>query len=56
MIDIGVAAMGHISLAEAPREIAFMPTDGVGPHLIWYVGGPYAYLSIHFADFTDPIT
>jgi hypothetical protein len=40
---------------EAPREIAFMPTDGLGPHRIWYVGGRYAYLSVHFADFSDHV-
>jgi hypothetical protein len=44
-----------ISRPEAPREISFMPTDGVGPHRIWYVGGRYAYLSIHFSDFSDHI-
>ena len=38
-----------------PREIGFMPVDGVGPHRIWYVGGRYAYASIHFADYTDQI-
>ena len=32
-----------------------MPTDGLGPHRIWYVGGRYAYLSIHFADFSDHV-
>ena len=31
-----------LSKPEAPREIAFMPTDGLGPHRIWYVGGRYA--------------
>ena len=44
-----------ISRPEAPHEIAFMPTDGVGPHRIWYVGGRYAYVSIHFSDFSDHI-
>lgn len=42
-----------ISKPEKPREIGFMPVDGIGPHRIWYVGGRYAYASIHFADFTD---
>src|ERR1700719_3214204 len=32
-----------IAHPEAPREIAFMATEGVGPHRIWYVGGRYAY-------------
>ena len=44
-----------LSKPEAPREIGFMPTDGLGPHRIWYVGGRYAYLSIHFADFSDHV-
>jgi hypothetical protein len=44
-----------LSRPEAPREIGFMPTDGMGPHRIWYVGGRYAYLSIHFADFSDHV-
>jgi hypothetical protein len=38
-----------------PKEIGFMPVDGIGPHRIWYVGGRYAYASIHFADYTDHI-
>src|SRR5882762_821768 len=33
-----------IAHLEAPREIAFMATEGVGPHRIWYVGGRYACL------------
>jgi hypothetical protein len=32
-----------------------MPVDGIGPHRIWYVGGRYAYASIHFADVTDHV-
>ena len=44
-----------ISQPATPREIAFMPVDGIGPHRIWYVGGRYAYVSIHFSDFTDQV-
>jgi hypothetical protein len=44
-----------ISRPDKPTEIGFMPTDGLGPHRIWYTGGRYAYASIHFADFTDHI-
>ena len=44
-----------ISKPEKPTEIGFMPVEGVGPHRIWYVGGRYAYASIHFHDFTDHI-
>ena len=44
-----------ISRPAEPREIGFLPVDGIGPHRIWYAGGRYAYASIHFADFTDHI-
>ena len=44
-----------IARPEAPREIAFMATEGVGPHRIWYVGGRYAYVSIHTPEFTDQV-
>ena len=44
-----------ISKPAKPVEIGFMPIDGIGPHRIWFVGGRYAYASIHFADFTDHI-
>ena len=44
-----------ISRPQKPAEIGFMPVDGLGPHRIWYVGGRYAYASIHFADFTDHV-
>ncbi len=40
---------------DAPREIAFMPIGGLGPHRIWYVGGRYAYVSIHFPGFSDHV-
>lgn len=44
-----------ISHPETPREIGFMPVDGIGPHRIWYVGGRYAYVSIHFSDVLDHV-
>ena len=44
-----------IAHPEAPREIAFMATEGVGPHRIWYVGGRYAYASCHWQGFTDHV-
>ncbi|MFZ0372510.1 MAG: hypothetical protein WB772_02330 [Xanthobacteraceae bacterium] len=44
-----------ISQPARPREIAFMPVNGLGPHRIWYVGGRYAYISAHFEGFTDRI-
>ena len=44
-----------IARPEAPREIGFMATPGIGPHRIWYVGGRYAYVSIHTPEFTDQV-
>ena len=44
-----------ISAPAEPREIGFMPVDGIGLHRIWYVGGRYAYASAHFNEFTDHI-
>jgi hypothetical protein len=38
-----------------PREIGFMPVEGIGLHRIWWVGGRYAYASVHFDGFTDHI-
>src|SRR6516225_4601928 len=44
-----------ISRGEAPREIAFLPLGGLGPHRIWYVGGRYAYVSVHLPEFSDHV-
>jgi hypothetical protein len=44
-----------IARPEAPREIGFMPVDGLGLHRIWYVGGRYAYVSAQLQGFTDYI-
>ena len=44
-----------IARPEAPREIGLMPTEGVGPHRIWYAGGRYAYASIHTPEFSDHV-
>jgi hypothetical protein len=44
-----------ISRPDKPREVGFMPVDGMGPHRIWWVGGRYAYASIHFADVVDHV-
>lgn len=42
-----------ISDPAAPREIGFMPVDGVGLHRIWYTGGRWAYASALLRGFTD---
>ena len=38
-----------------PREIAFMPLEGLGVHRIWYDGGDWAYLSALPPGFSDDI-
>ncbi len=38
-----------------PREIGFMPVEGVGLHRIWYVGGRWAYASALLDGYTDYI-
>ncbi|MCB8877022.1 LVIVD repeat-containing protein [Acidisoma silvae] len=40
---------------EVPRQIGFMPVDGVGIHRLWYTGGPYAYASALPDGFSDYI-
>jgi hypothetical protein len=42
-----------ISTPGKPREIGFMPVDGVGLHRIWYTGGRWAYASALLKGFTD---
>jgi hypothetical protein len=39
----------------APREIGFMPVEGIGLHRIWWVGGRYAYASAHLDGFIDHV-
>ena len=36
-----------------PREIGFLHMPGFGAHRIWWVGGRYAYVSVHFEGFID---
>ncbi|HUC18376.1 MAG TPA: hypothetical protein VMA37_11915 [Acetobacteraceae bacterium] len=44
-----------ISKPDEPRQIGFMPVEGVGLHRIWYVGGRWAYASALIDGFTDYI-
>lgn len=44
-----------ISTPGRPREISFMPVDGVGLHRLWYTGGRWAYASALLDGFTDYI-
>jgi hypothetical protein len=42
-----------VSRPDSPREIAFLPIPGFGAHRLWWVGGRYAYVSVHFNGFID---
>lgn len=44
-----------ISTPGQPREISFMPVDGVGLHRLWYTGGRWAYASALLDGFSDYI-
>jgi hypothetical protein len=44
-----------ISSPTEPREIGFMPVDGLGLHRIWYTGGQYAYVSAQLDGYSDYI-
>jgi hypothetical protein len=42
-----------ISNPASPREIGFLAVPGFGGHRIWWVGGRYAWLTVHFEGFID---
>ncbi len=42
-----------VSNPASPREIGFLNTGGLGAHRIWWIGGRYAYASVHFDGFID---
>lgn len=44
-----------ISTPGQPREIGFMPVEGVGLHRIWYTGGRWAYASALLDGYSDYI-
>jgi hypothetical protein len=48
-------AVFDISKPAEPRQIGFMPVDGVGLHRIWYVGGRWADASAMMEGFSDYI-
>jgi hypothetical protein len=44
-----------ISSPAAPREIGYLGMPGLGAHRIWWVGGRYAYASVHLEGYIDHI-
>lgn len=44
-----------ISNPAAPREISYLAMPGLGAHRIWWVGGRYAYASVHLEGFIDHV-
>lgn len=44
-----------ISTPDKPREISFLPLDGIGIHRIWFVGGRWAYVSALLDGYSDYI-
>jgi hypothetical protein len=46
-------AIYDIANPASPRQIGFLPIDGVGAHRLWYVGGRYAYASVLPNGFSD---
>lgn len=48
-------AIYDISRPAQPKQISFLPIDGVGVHRLWYVGGRYAYASVLPKGFSDYI-
>ncbi|MGQ5289157.1 LVIVD repeat-containing protein [Pectobacterium actinidiae] len=44
-----------ISTPDKPRELSFLPLDGIGIHRIWYVGGRWAYVSALLDGYSDYI-
>lgn len=37
----------------SPREIGFCAVEGLGLHRLWWVGGRYAYASVHLDGYSD---
>ncbi|MHA0289915.1 LVIVD repeat-containing protein [Mycobacterium sp. C3-094] len=46
-------AVYDISDPAKPRQISFLPVEGVGVHRLWFPGGRYAYASVLSEGFTD---
>jgi hypothetical protein len=48
-------AIYDIANPAEPKQISFLPIDGVGVHRLWYAGGRYAYASVLPRGFSDYI-
>ncbi len=46
-------AVYDISNPADPRQISFLPVNGVGVHRLWFPGGRYAYASVLSTGFSD---
>ena len=44
-----------VAKADEPRQIGFLPVDGLGVHRIWYAGGRYAYASARETTYRNRI-
>jgi hypothetical protein len=44
-----------VSKPATPREIGFLNTAGLGAHRLWWIGGRYAYASVHLEGFIDHV-
>jgi len=46
-------AVYDIADPSSPRQVSFLPVDGVGVHRLWFTGGRYAYASVLSEGFSD---
>jgi hypothetical protein len=46
-------AIYDISDPATPRQVSFLPVEGVGVHRLWFPGGRYAYASVLSTGFSD---
>ncbi|AYF99407.1 hypothetical protein D7I47_02445 [Protaetiibacter intestinalis] len=46
-------AIYDVADPSSPRQISFLPVDGIGVHRLWFTGGRYAYASVLPNGFSD---
>ena len=49
----GPARLRHFATGKPARDRLSRTSPGFGAHRIWWVGGRYAYVSVHFEGFID---